>query len=246
MCRLGPIVEKKADGVIENAGALPRDDAGNVDIPSLATEGVHVGASGNGRGKPQAEAKCTQHNVYNVLRDAGLNPRVQRGTDFAALLDLYAREGGMGHYGKSFATLARNLLRSLHGRSRYSVDLVEVVAVLHARVTAIVRKLDTEVREEEVDELAPKWALKQLKAYRDFSAHVLKIAGGFNTEQEQVPALPPFYVNLPPPQMGEFLSVCDVPEMGQRYVDVRAEDGQMEAMMLKYSEVCEIASVTCR
>ena len=242
MCRLGPTVHSRAPGVIENEGALPRDGAGNVDIPSLATEGIHVGGSGNGRGKPQSEAKCTQDNVYNVLRDAGLNPRVQRGTDLAALIDLYAREGCNGFYGKSFATLARNLLRSLHGRSRYSVDLMEVVAVLHARVSVIVRMLETEESKEEVDALVPyRDGLGHLKAYRDFSAHVLKIAGGFDTEQ--VPTLPPFYEKLPPPQMGEFLSVHFVPEMDQQYVDVRADDGQMDAVMLQYSEVCALGSV---
>ncbi|CAB1099649.1 unnamed protein product [Ectocarpus sp. CCAP 1310/34] len=177
MRRLGPTVHSRAPGVVENEGALPRDGAGNVDIPSLATEGVHVGGSGNGRGKPQAEAKCTQDNVYNVLRDVGLNPWVQPGTDFAALIDLYARGGCNGLYGKSFVTLARNL-RSLHGRSRYAVNLMEVVAVLHARVSAIARMLETEESEEEADALAPyRDELGLVKAYRDFSAHMLKIAG---------------------------------------------------------------------
>lgn len=85
MCRLGPSVAKKVPGVMKEDGALPRDVAGNADIPSLGTEGIHVGRSGDGRGEPQPEAKCNQNNVYNVVRDAGLSPRVQRGTDFATL-----------------------------------------------------------------------------------------------------------------------------------------------------------------
>lgn len=145
MCRLGPTVAKKLPGVIKDEGALPRNDAGKVDIPSLASEGIHVGGGVNVPGKPHAQAKCTQNNVYNVLRDAGLTPRVQRGIDFGALLDLYAKKGEMGVHGKVFAADARTLLRSLRRRARYSVDLMEVVAVVHARVTIIVKKLETEV-----------------------------------------------------------------------------------------------------
>lgn len=244
MCRLGPTVDKKVPGMIKEEGALPRNAAGKVDIPSLRAEGIHVGSSVDEPvGKPVAQAKCTQANVYNVLRDSGLNPRVQRGTDFSALLDQYGRDGGMGIHGEGFVALARTLLRSLRRRSRYSVDLVEVVAVLHARVSVIVQKLETPVDEGELDGLNRfRGGLGQLRVYRDFSAHVLRIAGGFRTED--VPALPSFYNKLPPPTMEDFFSECFVPEMDE--CDIRAEDG-MDDLMLRYSKVGTFAYVrgTC-
>lgn len=48
MCRLGPTVDKKVPGVIKEEGALPRNAAGKVDIPSLRAEGIHVGSSVDG------------------------------------------------------------------------------------------------------------------------------------------------------------------------------------------------------
>lgn len=229
MCRLGPSLKKKVPDVFTGEGALPRDADGNVDIPSLATEGIHVGVGEDAPGNPEVQAECTQENVYNLLRDAGLKPRVQRGTDFRVLLDLYAMHGGMGIYGEGFVSLARTLLRSLRRRSRYSVDLVEVVAVLHARVTVIILWLETENLELHGS------ALEQLRAYRDFSAHVLRIAGGFGIDD--VPALPSFYEQLPPPRVEEFVTQYYVPEMDREYVDVRGEDGAMDAVMLEYSMV---------
>lgn len=70
MCKLGPILGRKAPVVVKNNGALPRV-GGRVDIPGLATLGTNTGDIPNERGQPVHEPKCTQDNVYNALRDAG-------------------------------------------------------------------------------------------------------------------------------------------------------------------------------
>ena len=86
---------------------------------------------------------------------------------------------GVGPEGQRLVALARTLLRSLHRRSRYSVDIVEVVAVLHDCVKWIVQKLETQADGQEMDYLERyRSGVGQPTAYRDFSAHVLRIAGG--------------------------------------------------------------------
>lgn len=93
-----------------------------------------------------------------------------------------------------------------------------------------------------MDELARyRGGLEVLKTFRYLSAHVLKIAGGFHGEE--VPTLPPFYKELPPPETQELFTEYAVPEMGQHFVDVRLEGQDMDAVVLKYSEVNALESV---
>lgn len=114
--------------------------------------------------------------------------------------------------------------------------------MLNARVTAAVSMIETEENEEAADAPARyRGGLGQLRAYRDFSAHALQIGGGFRTDE--VPTLPPFYNSIPPPEMGEFFVEYYVEEIDQHWVEVRPEDGDMDAVMLQYSEVGAFASV---
>lgn len=205
MCRLGPIVAK-ACPVIKDEG-LPRE-GGRVNIPALGTLGIHTGNSGKERGQPVPETKCAQENVYNVLRDAGLDPPVQRGTVFEQLLDVSAAQPAEGMLGVQFADLAKARLRELRRKGRYSVELVEVVAVINARVTALAAVLEAdrdagqEVAQYGGGLLADVTAaISMLTAYRDFSSNVLATAVGSTTGQ--IPALPDFYRELPQPRPGE-------------------------------------------
>lgn len=233
MCKLGPIVGRKASAIVKNGGALPRVD-GRVDIPGLAALGTNTQGIPQERGEPVEEPKCTQENVYNALRDAQLDPPVQRGVDFDYLLRQYAEGAGQSEYRQEFTSLARRLLHDLHSKSRYSVELVEVVAVLRARAVAIAQSVESGLLSG--SGLEPyAFGLTRLRAYVVFSTKVLTTAGGYRAAG-RVPELPDFYKGLSTPQLEEFYVQYFVEELAEYCMDVRPGDA-MGAVMLSYAEV---------
>ena len=234
MCRLGPILHARCPSAAKDGGALPRIGEANggnlrtVDIPSLAALGSRspdVEERGQGQ-QPVAEEKCTKENAYNVLRDAAPFPSAQQRLDFGQLLDVSARNEAKRDNATQFVHLARSCFRELHRRSHFSIDLFEVVVVLHARITALAALLQDSVvdggdrdspasieREEEEDLSA---LLSNTLAYSAFSASVLAAAVGSTTGE--VPTLPSFCGALCQPR--------------------RREDGiQAEGTILAYAEV---------
>lgn len=207
-----------------------------VDIPSLAALGsrsrdVEERGRGQGQGQgqqPVPEEKCTQENVYNVLHDAAPFPSAQQRMDFGQLLDVSARNDGKRDSATWFVHLARSCFRELHREGHFSVDLFEVVVVLHARVAALAallqegavvddggrdRPASVEGEGEEVDFSA---SLSDALAYSAFSTSVLAAAIGSTTGE--VPTLPSFCGELCQPR--------------------RAEEGiRAEATVLAYAEV---------
>lgn len=235
MCRLGPIVARKLPGKIIEEGALPRVDD-KVDIPALAAIGIHGKNEETGRGQPVPQVKCTQENVYNAFHDAQLDPPVQRGTDFAGLLrtsSTIAGRNGNPH-GAVFANLAQALLHELYRKSRYSVDLVEVVAVLNARVTAVVAAVEKGLDEGDgFDEFQGE--LEQYRAYRDFSADVLTTAVGLLINR--MPNLPQFYREVRQPEIKEFFAGLST--------GLYPASRWLDAVMLSYSEVGVFLGYRC-
>ena len=129
-----------------------------MDIPSLAALQSSCSPSLNEERPEQQQPipveKCTQENVYNALRDAEPSPPLQQRLDFGQLLDVSARNeakrdsasanASVGARAMRFVDLARFCFRELHRRSHFSVGLFEVVAVLHARLTALAAVLHHE------------------------------------------------------------------------------------------------------
>lgn len=162
---------------------------GPVDIPALWAYGVNANdVSEDGHGEPVPETKCTQDNVYNLWPLAAVDPPVQRTTDFVQLLDYSADMAGDIH-ALDFASFAHRNLRELRRQGRYSVDLFEVVAVLHARQTTAIELYERHDRVFYADKILV------ATAYRDFSRGVLTTAVG--SIADNVPALPVFYRELP-------------------------------------------------
>ena len=103
MCRLEPILHARCPSAAKDEGALPGIGKANgsnmrtVDIPSLAALGSRSpDVEERGQGQPVPEEKCTQENVYNVLRDAEPFPSAQQRLDFGQLLDVSARTEASG------------------------------------------------------------------------------------------------------------------------------------------------------
>ena len=200
MCRVGPIVHDLCSTAAANKGALPRVGEANehgmrkVDIPALASLGKHfLGA--DDIPEPVSQQKCTQNNVYNLLRDAATSPPAQR-LNFGQLLHASACQDLDGTTAVAFVLLARGRLRNLLRQNYHSIDLFEVVAVLNVRFTKFVAFLrdgqDKElppaalVEKEQVD-LAS--VLQTLSAQSVFSTRVLAVATGSTTGK--APILPP-------------------------------------------------------
>ena len=213
MCRVGPIVHDRCQTAAPNEGVLPRvgepDEHGmrKVDIPALAPLGNYfLGA--DQVSEPVPQEKCTQRNVYNLLRDAQTSPPVQR-LDFGQLLSVSAwQDREEGTTAVDFVLLARARLRNLRRRSHHSMDLFEVVAVLNVRLTKLVAFI-SEGQDKEVppavlveeEQMAPGSVLPTLSAQSVFSTRVLAVATGSTTGK--APELPAFSQHLFEPVAGQ-------------------------------------------
>lgn len=211
-----------------------------VDIPALAALGsrspdVEERGQGQGQGqRPVPEERCTQENVYNILRDAAPLPSAQQRLDLGQLLDVSARNETDRDSATRFVHLARSCFRELHRKGHFSVDLFEVVVVLHARLAALAALLQEEaavddagrgrpasVKGEGKDEADLSASLSDALAYSAFSASVLAAAVGSATGE--VPTLPSFCGELCRPRRGE-------------------EGVQAEGTVLAYAEVGRVVS----
>lgn len=212
MCRVGPIVHGICQTAAPNKGVLPRvgepDEHGmrKVDIPALAPLGNYfLGA--DQVSEPVQQEKCTQSNVYNLLRDAQPSPPVQR-LDFGQLLSVSAWQDKEGNTAVAFVLLARARLRNLRRQSHHSIDLFEVVAVLNVRLTKLVAFI-SEGQDEDVppavlveeEQVAPGSVLLTLSAQSVFSTRVLAVATGSTTGK--APELPAFSQHLCEPVAGQ-------------------------------------------
>lgn len=234
MCRVGPLIHKLCPTAAPDNGVLPRvgepdeDGMRKVDIPALA---VLPGNNYSGAGEiPQPEVPqetCEQENVYNLLRDAAPKPPLQR-LDFEMLLEVSASRDLSGSGGGSvpavdfvllpavdFVLLARGCLRQLHRHSRHSMDLFEVVAILNARITQVVARIDGG---EEMDIGSVRQTLAD---QGEFSTRVLAVATGSTTGK--APALPSFSEAL----FGDLLA--------EEFFDVGCSS--LENLCFKYADV---------
>lgn len=232
MCHLAPIIDRRCPGLLENGGALPRIGDANeeqfrkVDIPSLAMRGTHT-LDTEKRGEPVPESKCTQENVYDVFCGAVVVPGVQRGVDFGLLLRFCSEEVRWGTVGSSLAELARSELSTLHRNSRYSLDLYEVVVVLHHHMVGrkaeiqsrqgATTSLDAAEDEEENEPSEGSAVLGGLEERVRFSTSVLTAAVG--SSDGQVPTLPDFYEGIRHP---ESRKLCSLEECIKAYAEVSA------------------------
>eukprot|EP00903_Cladosiphon_okamuranus_P015445 g14265.t1 len=112
-----------------------------VDIPALASlPGINYNGGADASHPVVPEKKCQQKNVYNLLRDAAMSPPQQL-LDFGQLLDASACDrdaldsDGGSSAATDFVVLDRDCLRRLHCHNYHSMNLFEIVAVLHARIT---------------------------------------------------------------------------------------------------------------
>lgn len=216
MCRVGPIVHARCPSAAQNRGVLPRIGEPNehgmrqVHIPDLASLGKHYHSADQGA-EPVQQEKCTQKNVYNLLRDSAPAPPAQR-LDFGQLLDMSASTGPNKDNAADFVLLARGCLRELHRQSHRSMNLFEVVAVLNARFTNLADIIAQEQQggppptaalmdENGEEQSGSASVLNKLLAYSVFSTRVLAVATGSTVGT--APTLPAFSGHLCSPAIGE-------------------------------------------
>lgn len=158
-CTVAPIAEKLYPGLLENAGALPRNAEGEVSLAGLQHLGTHVHQFPDEHHvKRPAEdfpstfapsASGAAPNAYAVFARADASRAIQVHVDFHALLGRAAAfqeqkrqteaaataDGGAGGVGDASSSparmceLAKRSLKSLHSDGRFAMSLFEVVLV---------------------------------------------------------------------------------------------------------------------
>lgn len=209
-------------GVLPRIGEPDDDNMRKVDIPSLAKLGTHV-LEEKERGQPVPVEKCTQENVYNVFRDAELLPPVQC-LDFGQLLKESAVEAAGRDIATQFVQLAEYCLREVRRKGHYSINLFEVVAILNARIPALVALVRAELDDGDPGTSAEEGEARQVGllgdylAWSEFSQTVLAVAVG--STLGEVPKFPSFCGELFFPRPGD--DAVPPKDMVLAYAEVRA------------------------